>query len=134
MLIFIIKTIFMKNLNQIFNVFLTSILVILFFVGCNSKGSIEGVYEKYKRYEDSTYVYVQDVEFQKGKFKPANVSQWGEKRTYKIINEDSIVLSEKNDYGFVSSPLKFRIIRDSNNKVIKFAPEPNVLVYYKKKE
>lgn len=133
MLTFIIKTIFMKNLNQIFNVFLTSILVILFFVGCNSTGNIEGVYEKYKRNDDSTYDYVQDIEFQKGKFKPANVSQWGEKLTYEIINEDSIVLSEENQYGFFSRQ-KFRIIRDSNNKVIKFAPAPNVLVYYKKKE
>ena len=121
----------MKNPRQIFKVFLTSIFVILFFVFCNSKGNIDGVYVKYRCNDDSTCNYVEDIEFNRGKFKSSKESQYTEKLKYKIIDENTVELIEELKLYWNTYQLK--ITRDSNNNVIQMDGRPKIRVFYKKK-
>ena len=121
----------MKNPRQIFKVFLTSIFVILFFVGCNSTGNIDGVYEEYRCNDDSTCNYVEDIEFNRGKFKSSKESQYTEKLKYKIIDENTVELIEELKLYWNTYQLK--ITRDSNNNVIQMDGRPKIRVFYKKK-
>jgi hypothetical protein len=123
----------MKNPRQIFKVFLTSFFVVVFFVGCNSTGNIDGVYEEYRCNDDSTCNYVEDIEFNRGKFKSSRESQWSEKLKYKIIDENTIEKMEENKYGW-NSVLELRVIRDNNNKIIQMDGRPKARYFYKKKE
>jgi hypothetical protein len=121
----------MKNPKQLFKVFLTSIFVILFFVGCNSTGNIDGVYEKYRCNDDSTCNYVEDIDFNRGKFKSSKESQYTEKLKYKIIDENTVELIEELKLYWNTYQLK--ITRDSNNNVIQMDGRPKIRVFYKKK-
>ena len=57
----------MKNYKQLFKVFLTSIFVILVFVGCNNTSDVDGTYDKYY-FDFGASIYVETLEFKSGKF------------------------------------------------------------------
>ncbi len=113
----------MKNYKQFFQVVLTSIFVILAFVGCESTSDVDGVYEKYVENEfTGEYIYVEDVEFKSGKFKGTNAMSSTE-GTFKIIAEDVIEWQNSGK----DTKYKTRLIRDENNKVIKMDDEETFL-------
>jgi hypothetical protein len=113
----------MKNAKQFFKVFLTSVFVILAFVGCNNTSDVDGVYEKYVENEfTGEYIYVEDVEFKSGKFKSTDLMSSTE-GTFKIIDEDVIEWQNSGK----DTKYKTRLIRDKNNKVIKMDDEETFL-------
>jgi hypothetical protein len=113
----------MKNPKQFFKVFLTSVFVILAFVGCNNTSDVDGLYEEYAVKDgNGELIYVRDVEFKSGKFKSTDEMDTYE-GTFKIIDEDVIEFQKKGDLSGNEVKWRVRIIRDENNIVIKMDEE-----------
>jgi hypothetical protein len=125
----------MKNAKQFFKVFLTSIFLILAFVGCNNTSDVDGVYVQYRLIESTGELkYPQEIEFKSGKFKTTD--EMGREGTFKIISEDVIEMRKIGAVTGNEIRWKVRLIRDENNKVIKMDEEEPVenTIYLRKSE
>ena len=125
----------MKNAKQFFQVFLTSIFVILAFVGCNNTSDVDGVYVQYLLIESTGELkYPQEIEFKSGKIK--STDEMGFEGTFKIISEDVIEFRTIGATTGNEIRWKLRLIRDENNKVIKMDEEEPVenTIYLRKSE
>jgi len=109
----------MKNYRQILKVLLTSIFVILAFVGCNNTSDVDGVYDKYY-FDFGLSTYVETLEFKSGKFKSTDKMSTSE-GTFKITDEDVIEIQFENVSGSITrTKLKLEKI---NGKVIQMKEE-----------
>jgi hypothetical protein len=113
----------MKNAKQFFKVFLTSVFVILAFVGCNSTSDVDG---KYNLFIIRTFTgeldFANEREFKSGKILFTDASGIPIEGNFEILDNDVIQIQLDNDRTESEfSIMKYKINRDESGKVIGFS-------------
>ena len=113
----------MKNYKQFFQVVLTSIFVILAFVGCNTTSEIDGKYNLFiKRSFTGELDFANQREFKSGKILFTDASGIPIEGNFEILDNDVIQIQFDNDKTESEfSNMKYKINRDQNEKVIGFS-------------
>jgi hypothetical protein len=113
----------MKNYNQFFQVVLTSIFVILAFVGCNNTSDVDGKYNLFiKRSFTGELDFANQREFKSGKILFTDASGIPIEGNFEILDNDVIQIQFDNDKTESEfSIMKYKINRDQNEKVIGFS-------------
>jgi len=113
----------MKNYKQFFQVVLTSIFVILAFVGCNNTSEIDGKYNLFiKRSFTGELDFANQREFKSGKILFTDASGIPIEGNFEILDNDVIQIQFDNDKTESEfSNMKYKINRDQNEKVIGFS-------------
>ena len=113
----------MKNYKQFFQVVLTSIFVILAFVGCNNTSDIDGKSNLFiKRSFTGELDFANQREFKSGKILFTDASGIPIEGNFEILDNDVIQIQFDNDKTESEfSNMKYKINRDQNEKVIGFS-------------
>jgi len=113
----------MKNAKQFFQVFLTSIFVILAFVGCNNTSDVDGKYNLFTKDSFSGELnFANQREFKSGKILFTDASGIPIEGNFEILDNDVIQIQFNNDSSESEfSIMKYKINRDQNGQVIGFS-------------